>query len=135
MDGVVDGVVDGACPSVVPPFASSGHGPFARPVVVESSFVDGWVLGVVLGAALADGSGLAAMTAAAPPTASKPTARPTVARPRDTPPRRVVPEVDGAGVDGDDRLDRGDGSERFHAVLLMWGFQRRRRQSERRRGP
>jgi len=69
-------------------------------VVVESSFVDGWVLGVVLGAALVDGSGLAAMTAAAPPTASKPMARPTVARPRDTPPRRFMPEVDGAGVTG-----------------------------------
>jgi hypothetical protein len=81
--------------------------------VVESSVVDGCVLGVVLGDVLVDGSGLAAMTAAAPPTASRPTARPRVATPRETPLRRVVlvaggpngaggaNDAGGATVDGD----------------------------------
>jgi hypothetical protein len=63
VDGVVEPPVDGA---VEPP-------------------VDGWV--VVLGAADADGSGLAAATTATPPTVSRPAARPSVATVRRMPPK------------------------------------------------
>ena len=63
-----------------------GQSPFTWPppvdgaVVVPGAVVPSGV--VVLGADDAEGSGLAAETAATPPTASRPTARVSVARPR-----------------------------------------------------
>jgi hypothetical protein len=57
------------------------------------------VPGTVLGGALADGSGLAAMTTATPAIESRPMARAAVAMPRRIPPSSLADDLDGSGID------------------------------------
>jgi len=86
VDDPLEGEAVGACPS-----EPSGHGtPGCWVEVPESSVVDGVVDGWVLGVVLADGSGLAARTTAAPPTVSRPRASTIVARPRRMPPSGIA---------------------------------------------
>jgi hypothetical protein len=91
VDEPLEGEAVGACPS-----EPSGHG--TPGWWVESPVVDGVVDGWVLGVVLVDGSGLAAITAAAPPTTSRPTASANVARPRRMSPSGIARVLVGGDV-------------------------------------